>query len=68
MFHVKHLDPHRPTELDPDSPDTAAAIFGSRIGQARRYAEILAAAGWNADFSGPAKSTGCGSGICSTAR
>ncbi|BDB45813.1 MULTISPECIES: 16S rRNA (guanine(527)-N(7))-methyltransferase RsmG [Mycobacterium] len=53
MFHVKHLDPHRPTELDPDSPDTAAAIFGSRIGQARRYAEILAAAGVERGLLGP---------------
>ena len=43
MFHVKHNVPSkRPTASVPPTPDTAEAIFGSRVDLAQRYAELLA--------------------------
>jgi 16S rRNA (guanine527-N7)-methyltransferase len=57
MFHVKHVGdggeaPKRPT--DPISAsDATAAIFGPRLAQARRYAELLAGAGVERGLLGP---------------
>ncbi|QLL07459.1 16S rRNA (guanine(527)-N(7))-methyltransferase RsmG [Mycobacterium vicinigordonae] len=57
MFHVKHVDPHRRTELHSDrecaSAEPATAIFGERIDLARRYADILATAGVERGLLGP---------------
>jgi 16S rRNA (guanine527-N7)-methyltransferase len=62
MFHVKHVGPtERPlepaapaalVELE-DAPDPAAAIFGSRLDIAQRYAEALASAGVERGLLGP---------------
>jgi 16S rRNA (guanine527-N7)-methyltransferase len=54
MFHVKHADSHdRAAPLVPPTPDTAALIFGDRIGLAERYAELLATAGVDWGLLGP---------------
>jgi len=46
MFHVKHV------EVSP-APAAAAALFGSALGGAQRYAEILAGAGVERGLLGP---------------
>ena len=46
MFHVKHV------EVSP-APAAAAALFGSALGGAHRYAEILAGAGVERGLLGP---------------
>ncbi|RAU96694.1 16S rRNA (guanine(527)-N(7))-methyltransferase RsmG [Mycobacterium colombiense] len=59
MFHVKHVgsaDSAGSAEEGADqgsSPDVAAAVFGERLGIARRYAEILATAGVERGLLGP---------------
>jgi 16S rRNA (guanine527-N7)-methyltransferase len=54
MFHVKHVDSHDcGTPLVPTAPDSAALIFGDRIGLAERYAELLATAGVEWGLLGP---------------
>jgi 16S rRNA (guanine527-N7)-methyltransferase len=54
MFHVKHVDSHdRAAPLVPPAPDSAALIFGDRIGLAERYAELLATAGVEWGILGP---------------
>jgi 16S rRNA (guanine527-N7)-methyltransferase len=58
-FHVKHsrdrgptAGPHEPPRVLPVD-DAAAAIFGSRLDTARRYAELLAGAGVERGLLGP---------------
>jgi 16S rRNA (guanine527-N7)-methyltransferase len=46
MFHVKHVEVSA-------APAAAAALFGSALGDARRYAEILAGAGVERGLLGP---------------
>ena len=46
MFHVKHVEVSA-------APVAAAALFGSALGRARRYAEILAGAGVERGLLGP---------------
>jgi 16S rRNA (guanine527-N7)-methyltransferase len=46
MFHVKQAEA-------PDPPPTAAAVFGSNLERARRYAELLAGAGVERGLIGP---------------
>jgi 16S rRNA (guanine527-N7)-methyltransferase len=46
MFHVKQSEP-------PDPPPAAAAVFGARLEQARRYAEMLAGPGVERGLIGP---------------
>ncbi|MCT7661287.1 16S rRNA (guanine(527)-N(7))-methyltransferase RsmG [Mycobacterium deserti] len=46
MFHVKH-------DEVPAAPPAADALFGARVGDARRYAEILAGAGVERGLIGP---------------
>jgi 16S rRNA (guanine527-N7)-methyltransferase len=46
MFHVKHGEA-------PDPPPAAAAVFGARLEQARRYAEMLAGPGVERGLIGP---------------
>lgn len=58
-FHVKHSHDRGPTAGPPEPPhvlpvdDAAAAIFGSRLDTARRYAELLAGAGVERGLLGP---------------
>jgi 16S rRNA (guanine527-N7)-methyltransferase len=49
MFHVKHAGAAEPGPMS----DAAAAIFGSRIDLARRYAELLAGPGVERGLLGP---------------
>jgi 16S rRNA (guanine527-N7)-methyltransferase len=54
MFHVKHVVSSRqvvPTV--PEPPEAAAAVFGTRLDLARRYAELLAGAGAERGILGP---------------
>ena len=59
MFHVKHVGPRdRPAErVGPVEPgplsDAAAAVFGTRLDMAQRYAELLACAGVERGLLGP---------------
>ncbi|OBJ11410.1 16S rRNA (guanine(527)-N(7))-methyltransferase [Mycobacterium sp. 1482292.6] len=59
MFHVKHVgsaDAAGSAGEGADqgsSPDAAAAVFGERLGIARRYAEVLATAGVERGLLGP---------------
>jgi 16S rRNA (guanine527-N7)-methyltransferase len=55
MFHVKHGAPSKPaaTPTMPPPPETAEAIFGSRVSLARRYAELLADTGVDWGLLGP---------------
>ena len=46
MFHVKHVEVSA-------APQAAEALFGSELGRARRYAEILAGAGVERGLLGP---------------
>ncbi|WP_319448932.1 MULTISPECIES: 16S rRNA (guanine(527)-N(7))-methyltransferase RsmG [unclassified Mycobacterium] len=46
MFHVKH-------DEAPDPPPAAATVFGERLEQARRYAELLAGPGVERGLIGP---------------
>jgi 16S rRNA (guanine527-N7)-methyltransferase len=46
MFHVKQSEP-------PDPPPAAATVFGARLEQARRYAEMLAGPGVERGLIGP---------------
>ena len=46
MFHVKHAEVS-------SAPEVAAAVFGSELDRARRYAEILAGAGVERGLLGP---------------
>ncbi|CKM91774.1 glucose-inhibited division protein B GID [Mycobacterium tuberculosis] len=48
--------------MSPIEP-AASAIFGPRLGLARRYAEALAGPGVERGLVGPAKSVGYGTGI-----
>jgi 16S rRNA (guanine527-N7)-methyltransferase len=59
MFHVKHVGqsdraPDPPSPVEPmAAADAAAAIFGSRLETAQRYAELLATAGVERGLLGP---------------
>ncbi len=59
MFHVKHgggepVERMPASAADPDSPgEAAAAVFGSRLGIARRYADLLAGPGVERGLLGP---------------
>jgi 16S rRNA (guanine527-N7)-methyltransferase len=46
MFHVKHVEVS-------EAPEAAAALFGSRLDRAERYAQILAGAGVERGLLGP---------------
>ncbi|CMC08114.1 glucose-inhibited division protein B GID [Mycobacterium tuberculosis] len=48
--------------MSPIEP-AASAIFGPRLGLARRYAEALAGPVWSGGWWDPAKSVGYGTGI-----
>lgn len=48
--------------MSPIEP-AASAIFGPRLGLARRYAEALADPVWSGGWWDPAKSVGYGTGI-----
>lgn len=60
MFHVKHVGPGD-AAVGPSgqeagiraAPDSAAAIFGDRLGTAQHYAELLATAGVERGLLGP---------------
>ncbi|CAM4356770.1 Ribosomal RNA small subunit methyltransferase G [Mycobacterium basiliense] len=56
MFHVKHGGSSEPSETAPGSAGTAlsaAAVFGSRVQLAQRYADLLAGAGVERGLLGP---------------
>jgi 16S rRNA (guanine527-N7)-methyltransferase len=61
MFHVKHIGPDEPAAPSPPAPstgsdgavDAAAALFGTRLGIAERYAALLAGAGVERGLLGP---------------
>ena len=54
MFHVKHVDSRDGAVAEiPPPPETAAQIFGERIGVAERYAELLAGIGVEWGLLGP---------------
>jgi 16S rRNA (guanine527-N7)-methyltransferase len=54
MFHVKHVVPRDRTVSEiAGLPDAATAIFGDRLGLARRYAELLADLGVERGLLGP---------------
>jgi len=46
MFHVKHVEVSA-------APDAAVDLFGSELGRAQRYAQILAGAGVERGLLGP---------------
>jgi 16S rRNA (guanine527-N7)-methyltransferase len=55
MFHVKHVDGDHdaePAGMEP-LPDIARTIFGTRLAQAERYADLLATAGVERGLIGP---------------
>jgi 16S rRNA (guanine527-N7)-methyltransferase len=55
MFHVKHVDADHgaePAGMAP-APDIARTIFGTRLAQAERYADLLATAGVERGLIGP---------------
>jgi 16S rRNA (guanine527-N7)-methyltransferase len=54
MFHVKHVAPLKRTPPPiPPPPETAAAVFGDRLGLAQHYAELLADIGVERGILGP---------------
>jgi 16S rRNA (guanine527-N7)-methyltransferase len=56
MFHVKHVSPCEraaPPSAGDGVPEAAAAVFGTRLDLARRYAEALAGAGVERGLLGP---------------
>jgi 16S rRNA (guanine527-N7)-methyltransferase len=57
MFHVKHVNPCQgsisPAPPVEAGPEAAAALFGSRLDIAQRYAELLAGAGVERGLLGP---------------
>jgi 16S rRNA (guanine527-N7)-methyltransferase len=55
MFHVKHVDASSDAEPaeTPPPPDSAISVFGSRLGRAEQYAELLATAGVQRGLIGP---------------
>jgi 16S rRNA (guanine527-N7)-methyltransferase len=53
MFHVKHVDPRAAAPQPPPPPESANVIFGTRVGLANRYAELLADVGVEWGLLGP---------------
>ena len=56
MFHVKHVDPcgrmgHSGASVEPVVAEAVAAVFGSRVGVVKRYAEVLATTGFGGCFT-----------------